>query len=552
MRNKFILKTFTLILFSLFGSVFAIQTYGLKAKQPTYFNISENRSNSKPIKTFKFFSNQLIIKTNSFSISIPEESGKTIHNSEAWEICFPARFKQRPLNFVRIHFRKDPKYLVLNKSKLDENGAYLSLYCHNSGSSKWVQWADQFGSEKFATVGTPQNLNRNVFNSIQNLVGNFPIDKIRLVNTGRGKTELAVAQIHYLECFFLPEVQKNKNYTRKFFASSQNQTTVRFVFDQLKGLPIQQKDCWKLQLPKSFIGRQINYIVLRFRQPPEDVAAKTEIDPDPAYILVQAQDKNTRLLWPWYDRYGTEKFVESRTADDPENESLHDCLSCMNGVQPDSIILTNVGFGNPEHSVALMHSAEVVFFAEEKDTFSKEIIFVKNTSFAQSQKGLLLPNFGGGPRFGGKYPGALMIGVRRYFRKIYQNMIPSKHYFHTSIPQPEQGYIDSIGRLILNLPAGKKFRQIEIAAGDVDNTVLSKNKDGHFGRLGWSELYCYLKSGKDQKLRLISNKANVGPEGIIVISPDSGDIKISENDQLVIESRLDVAFIMGIRFLFAN
>jgi hypothetical protein len=94
------------------------------------------------------------------------------------------------------------------------------------------------------------------------------------------------------------------------------------------------------------------------------------------------------------------------------------------------------------------------------------------------------------------------------------------------------------------------FLQIQWVIINVDNTILSHNKDKHFGRLGWSELYAYIRSGSDMKLRLIADKANVGPEGVIVFLPDSGDIDIFPEDQLVIESRLDVAYLMGIRLMF--
>ncbi|MBU1105121.1 MAG: hypothetical protein KKB51_00535 [Candidatus Riflebacteria bacterium] len=495
---------------------------------------------------------RLIIFDNSFRLEIVEDSGKTIKHNEAWEITFPQKFKNRKLNFVRLHFCKDPRFLELNDKKLDENGAYLSLSCHNAEDNSWNTWSDQFGSEKFATVGSKQKLNRNIFNAIQSLIGSFTIDRIRLKNSGRGRTELAVAQVHYLECFFLEEMPSAQTFDRTFKAEAAGANKVTFDLKNETGTPFFQGEKWSFALPPSIAGRQINYIVLKFRQSPDKIASETFQDIDPAYILVQAHDRNTGLLWPWYDRYGSEKYVEPRTVDDPETEGLHDCLSCMKDVQTDKIVLTHAGYGDRNKSAAIIHSLEVIVFPDKANTYSQELIFTELTKFAKPDAGIDLPESGGGPRFGGKYPGALMLGVRRHFRRLYLNSIPHIHRFFTSEPAVSNGYIDSLGRLVLNLPAGKKLRQVEVAAGDIDNTVLSMNKDKHFGRLGWSELYAYVRSGQDGKLRLIAAKANVGPEGVIAFSPDVGDLDILPGDQLIIESRLDVAFIMGLRFLFVN
>ncbi|PKL49038.1 MAG: hypothetical protein CVV42_07680 [Candidatus Riflebacteria bacterium HGW-Riflebacteria-2] len=486
----------------------------------------------------------------SCKLIIQEDSGKSIRHNEEWEIEFPQQFRNRRLNYVRMHFCKDPKFLELNDRKFDENGAYLSLSYRNADKKTWHVWSDQFGSEKFATVGSKQNLNRNVFYGIQSMAGGFPIDRVRIKNKGRGKTELAVAQVHYLEFFFVEEPRQDETYSRVFSANPMGDYKVRFDIDNVAGLPMYQNESWCFNLPESMAGRQINYIVIKFRQSSEKIASDTYFDENPASILVQARDRNTGHIWPWYDRYGREKYVEPRTADDPETECLHDCLSCMKNVQPDRIILKHIGSGDREKSIALLYSVEVIVFPDIARTSISELIFTADTSFSDPAAGLDFPAYGGGPRFGGKYPGALMIGVRRHFRRIYQNAIHLMHRFATSEPLPQDGYIDALGRLNLNLPAGKKLRQVEIAAGDVDNTILSHNKDKHFGRLGWSELYAYIRSGSDMKLRLIADKANVGPEGVIVFLPDSGDIDIFPGDQLVIESRLDVAYLMGIRLMF--
>lgn len=494
---------------------------------------------------------QLQIMADSFKLKI-DENGQAIGHSTAWEITMPSQFRNRKLNFVRVHFCKDAQYLQLNEQKMDENGAYLSLSCHNAAAGSWHQWSDQFGPEKFATVGNRHKLNRNIFNSIQSLVGEFAIDKIRLINMGRGKTELAIAHIYYLECFFLAEASSRETCMQSFHAMSQNSTTARFVFDDAVGKLLKQGEKWCLLLPEKFAGRQINYIIMRFRQSQNKMINDGSRDQSPAYILVEAHDLASGLLWPWYDRYGTEKYVEPRSADDPENENLHDCLNCMAGVKADKIVLTNAGYGDPLQSVAMMYSAEVVFFPDFTNTSIREFIYTPGTRFASPDEKRILPEFGGGPRLGGKYPGAMMLGVRRHFRKIYQDKIPQVHRFATTQPVAEDGFIDGLGRLCFYLPTGKKLRQIEVAAGDVDNTVLETNKDAHFGRLGWSELYFYIKNGKDRKLRLLARKVNVGPEGIIAVAPDYGDYEIMIGDQLVIESRLDVGYIMGLRLLFVN
>jgi hypothetical protein len=155
----------------------------------------------------------------SCKLIIQEDSGKSIRHNEEWEIEFPQQFRNRRLNYVRMHFCKDPKFLELNDRKFDENGAYLSLSYRNADKKTWHVWSDQFGSEKFATVGSKQKLNRNVFYGIQSMADGFPIDRVRIKNKGRGKTKLAVAQVHYLEFFFVEEPRQDETYSRVFSAN---------------------------------------------------------------------------------------------------------------------------------------------------------------------------------------------------------------------------------------------------------------------------------------------------------------------------------------------
>lgn len=526
-------RLFATLIVSLFLLSFSANVSGQSKTEPLFpenFELSENTLIWRSLKT----------------------EGLALRHDHAIEIIFPEELGRRRLNYVRVHFRKDPRNLEQNPQFIDENGAYLSLSCHNSASFSWHSWADQFGSEKFATAGEPEKLNRNVFNSIQSLVGSFPVDKIRLTNHGRGKKNLAIAQIHFIECSFLKPGENPGKISRVFAASSIFPGRVKFSFNEENGTAMKIGETWKLQLPPKKIGKRINCIVMRFRQAAEKITLDNRRDPDPAYILVQAMDKDSKLLWPWYDRYGTEKYVEPRTADDPENENLHDCQVCMPEIQAECLIIENVGYGDRERAIALLHSAEIYFLPETEGATFKELIFTQGTSFSCPEKGRPVPVFAGGPRFGGKYPNSLMIGIRRYFRKIYQSKIPFKHFFATVEPEAKTGFIDASGRLHVFLPPGKSLRQVEIAAGDVDNTVLEKNKDNHFGRLGWSELYCYIKSVADGKMRLISEKVNVGPEGVIAISPDAGDQFIYPGDELIIESRLDVCYIMGIRLLLVD
>ena len=174
-----------------------------------------------------------------------------------------------------------------------------------------------------------------------------------------------------------------------------------------------------------------------------------------------------------------------------------------------------------------------------------EKIFTPETSFSDAGSSKPVPLIGGGPRLGGKFPGALLLGKNRATRRQQLEGLPEEHRFEVGTGE------DVDGNLRVALPPGCHIELVETAIGDLDVTSLEYNKDGYFGRSGQAQASILLESAAGSKIPLKMN-SNVGMAGIITCGGPAQDYLTREGDQLLIEISNDEAFLMGYRLILSR
>jgi len=158
---------------------------------------------------------------------------------------------------------------------------------------------------------------------------------------------------------------------------------------------------------------------------------------------------------------------------------------------------------------------------------------------------------GGGPRLGGKFPGALVLGknFRERINKIEQ--LPEEYRFKTG-SQSGRGYkINDEGELLIKLPDNKKIESVELAIGDLDITAMDYNKDGYFGRSGRAQASIYLIKEDKQDLPLLTDN-NIGMAGLVVCGGPTEEYITGNNDFIKVRVENDNAFLMGYRILLKD
>jgi hypothetical protein len=296
--------------------------------------------------------------------------------------------------------------------------------------------------------------------------------------------------------------------------------------------------------------------VLKHRKDPsysQSISDPDAYDPNAAYILCELHNKDNKLWYRWADRSSLAKFSEVREKENPEDETLHNGLRTYGLIYPDSFRLTNVGIGDPLKAVSNIHSLELVFLPEQKGIRFMEEIYTPETAFNDLTKGILVPLLGGGPRLGGKFPNAVVLGIRAKDRIKKISLLHKKYQFEVNQNTGANAYLDGKNRLHIKLPAHKTLEQVEIAIGDLDLTSMSYNKDGYFGRSGKAEATIYLenKENRNRKYVLIMRN-NVGMAGFISVGSPKAGFRTIENDEVVVQVNFDVAFLMGYRIAYRD
>lgn len=488
------------------------------------------------------------IDAHTLKYTFGDKSGLEIKDQEQFIMCIPESFQDKVLDYTQIKYRKDKKYSV---EKWDKNSAYIYFYIHRKLDDCWFAWKDQFGFRKRAATGSEKRPKKNCFYDISGITGFYPSDMVVLENRGVGDITKAVANIHELKLVFMQNSKDNYNADpdRVFnHPVRKNAPTLSYIINEKTGVELKKWKYWKFIIPEEFIEQKLLFSILVHRKDPSRGNIKSgKRDMHPAYVLFQAHDKETGFYKNWVDSNGDKKYSEIRSAKNPEDETLHNCMKAFGNIKIDHFILKNVGFGDFDKAVANIHRIDLVFRPELKNTFYRTKIYTPDTEFSDASKGKIVPLFGGGPRTDGKFENAVLLGSRRYQRIRKINSLPEKYRFTVNDSSDFDNYLDGLGRLHISLPVGNKLDFIEVAVGDLDITSMSANKDGYYGRSGRSEINLYLNNIITHNREYLIVRGNVGMAGLLAASPRQSEYVIKNGDELIIESNFDVSFLMGYR-----
>lgn len=507
-------------------------------------------------QTIRFtFKKPTQLSADKIEFKIGKTRGLQLKNQQCFEFIVPEVFRNRIPDYSYIRHRKEHVYYSENDKGLDPNNPWVQVTFHNPEDNRWYVWSDQFGPLKRSAARPDEKPKKNTLYNFRQNVGVFSPDKIRITNLAQGDPELAIASIHKLGMVYLNQRETEASKTTVFTEYFQpNNLTLRFIADYEHGMQLKKNHSFVFAIPEQLQNKSIFHIILKHRKAlslAHDPLNPEAYDPNAAYILVEAHNKETGYWHKWADRSSLAKFSEVRTHDNPEDETLHNCLRTFGAISPDKIRLTNVGLGEPDKCISRIHELEVVFYPDVASSESIEKIFTPETSFSKPQTGQPVPLLGGGPRLDGKFPGALVLGKNFQKRIEAIQQLPQKHSFKTAAKSSKGYKITEEGDLLIKLPVNKQIESIELAIGDLDITAMDYNKDGYFGRSGRAQASIYLlKEGKRAFTLLTAN--NIGMAGMIVSGGPTENYVTGNNDFIKVEVENDNAFLMGYRVLLKN
>lgn len=316
-------------------------------------------------------------------------------------------------------------------------------------------------------------------------------------------------------------------------------TTLTFESGNFQGDKLDPKKRMLYRIPEQYRSRVIRDIILKHRKDPSRFSGDGW-DPDGAYSRVLVKDTKTGEWIGWVDPagYRSDKFAEPRPASDPENEVLHDWITTVGEVHPRLISVENVG--QTELAVSNVHGLEVVFFPETEGINYQQQIFSQGTEFVDLEKHIREPRYGGGPDFGGKYPGAVALGGWGYGAE-------GNPPIDNDPTKPV--YLDDQGRMHIKLEPGKKFVNLELAVGDT-HPDGKPNKDGHIGTPGWAKIYAGLKTLGQEDVQYFMRNVNVPPAGVLAGGPEQANRIVKVGEEIVVASKADTSYVMGYRVAY--
>jgi len=283
-----------------------------------------------------------------------------------------------------------------------------------------------------------------------------------------------------------------------------------------------------LSVPETYQSMVLDLITLSHRK--AHPTRSKDWDPEPSYSRILVFDKKTRAWLYWgVNKFPAvsfgDKLAESRDADNPEIEALHDWVAYSGIIYPQAVCIINSGNGAGASS--FIHSLIVDFFP--KDTSVKQLwIFSPGTVFADPKKNSN-ELFGGGESYKGQYPYAVAINLLKT----------------PSFPLSEKGdsYYLQNSQLHIVVDREYTFSRIEVAVGDTKDTG-EFNKDGHIGSLGGAKLDIMLI--RKNKKQYLAQNLNVPPQGVLKASPRKR-LTVLPGDKFIISAERDPAYVMGVR-----
>ena len=482
--------------------------------------------------------------------------GLQIKANQCLEFIIPKSFQTRKINYAFIEHRKERIYFEADERNYDANNAQLELEAFNPGRQKWVVWQDQFGSKKRSAIRPPYKPKKNTLYNFPEFVGNFSPTKIRIKNIPQGNPEKAISSFHKLGIVYLTSEDRATNQAIKRFSQFKqiNSLSIRYTLNSAKGLELKPNHTFEFEIPQQYQNKHVLYIVLKHRKDPQYAYDKNDFeafDPNAAYILCELRNKTTGNWHRWADRSSFAKFSEVRPADNPEDETLHNGLRTFGLIYPDKFRLTNVGKGDHKKAIANIHELELVFLPPQQEHSFQSEIFTPETVFNSLSENKPVTLLGGGPRLGGRFPGAILLGKDRLERQAKIDLLPDQYRFETQQNLSGHKSMDSQGRLHLSLKPGKIFQSLELAIGDLDLTNLSYNKDGYFGRSGKAEASIFLANRLSQNKPItLIERNNLGMAGYLVCGAPTADYLTKQGDEIIIHVDFDVAYLMGYRITY--
>jgi hypothetical protein len=487
---------------------------------------------------------------------IKTSRGLQIKANQCLEFIIPKSFQSRKLNYAFIEHRKEQIYFEADERNYDANNAMLELEAFDPKIQKWITWKDQFGLQKRSAIRPPHRPKKNTLYNFPEFVGDFSPTKIRIKNTPQGNPDKAVSSFHKLGLVYLTDADRAPAQSIKKFSTFQqiNSLSIRYALNSEKGLELKPNHTFEFEIPQQYQNKHVLYVVLKHRKDPKYAHDQNDFeafDPNAAYILCELRNKTTQNWHRWADRTSFEKFSEVRPANNPEDETLHNGLRTFGLIYPDKFRLTNVGKGAADKAIANIHELELVFMPSQKGVTFQSEIFTPETAFNSLAEKKPVTLLGGGPRLGGKFPGAILLGKDRLKRQAKIDQLPDKYRFDTLNTISGNKEIDSSGRLHLPLEPGKIFQSIELAIGDLDLTNLSYNKDGYFGRSGKAEASIFLANTLTRESPMpLLEKNNLGMAGYLLCGGPKPDYLIKHGDEIIIQVDSDVAYLMGYRITY--
>lgn len=475
--------------------------------------------------------------------------GLQLRPGQAFLLEIPEEFQRRSPDYAYIEHRKEYFYYQPDSAGFDTNNALIRFDFFNPLSGKWQTWSDQFGPLKRSAMRSPDRPKKNTLYNLRENVGDFSPTMARLINVGTGSADLSPASVHKFGLVYRHQRESDPQKTRYFNDFRKiNGLLINYSLDSKNGLLLRKNNSFEFNIPTEFHKRPIYHVILKHRKDPAFAADPTNFDafdPDAAYILCEAHDRQTGFWHKWADRSSLKKFSEVRTPDNPENETLHNCLRTFGKIEPDRFRLTNVGNGDPQKCVAHVHELEILFAPNLEGCTVVEEVFTPETEFSRPDRQRPVPLLGGGPRLGGKFPGALLLGPDFQIRREQISQLPEKHRFETAVVGGNCR-VDDGGRLIIDISANNHIESLEMAIGDLDVTSLEFNKDGYFGRSGKAVCEAWIERN-GQKIFQLLEQNNLGMAGMVVCGGPNQDYRSEPGDKIIVAVANDNAFLMGYR-----
>lgn len=317
-------------------------------------------------------------------------------------------------------------------------------------------------------------------------------------------------------------------------------TRINYSIPEYEGRELRPDHRLLFRIPDEFKSRIIRDVILRHRKNSKYAVniGSDGYDPNGAYSRVELHNSETGQWTGWRDPagYRTDKFAEPRSAENPEEEVLHDWIATVGLISADAVRVTNVG-SNAELSISNIHGLEIVFYPEFKSIDFKEAIYTLGTKFVDLEKGDLLPSYGAGEFNEGKYVGAIALNRS------------APVMFELGKNLGSEARIEN-GRLVIKLDSGKELLNVEVAIGDTEH-LSSRNPDTYRNtRLGWAKLWMGIRRAKTGNVEWFVKNANIPPQGVIAGGPHLENSKIEPGDELILESRADASYVMGWRLAY--